>query len=86
MGVDFFHPKNKGIKLIPDIINALIKVVGTIDIISPIVAGVSISPIIGLTKYTSKLILKVAIIVLTKQKQKQLLISPSLAFSFAAGT
>lgn len=36
VGADFFLiPKNKGIKLIPDIINAFIKVAGMVAIISP---------------------------------------------------
>lgn len=71
VGVDFFlMPKYKGMRLTPAIINALIKVAGTVAMISPTLTGVSKNPIIGFKKKINILMIKVAMIMLQKQNPK----------------
>lgn len=59
-------PKDKGIRLIPAIINAWSNIVGSVAIMSPICTGSSNNPIIGFKKYTNKLIISVEMMMLKK--------------------
>lgn len=59
-------PKDKGIRLIPAIINAWISVAGRVAVMSPICTGSSNKPIIGFKKYTNKLITNVETMMLKK--------------------